>query len=470
MLGIAAIQWSLDGIRVKLLLTFVALFISSFLMQVQIGSYRRRYNRARFRPLLLVGLAAIVISQAAFLALVWSGQWRAWPAVWRTWWISMVPSVFVSHLLLLPPRRGLAERAARLCIVWAGLMILWPGLRDDMLADLPPVYLWVGAVPAVGTVILSIYLAVRELKYSMDSEKFSRRAWTSGLLTSHLVVVIGAFYVGRATSGRRTPDDLVGGVVSDVARQATEDQYEVQKAASEWLGDTRISSRAPFVTIEQINVIKEELRPGDIILERRNWYLSNPFLPGFWPHSALYVGTPEQLHELGVIDSPAFLVRWDDYFTPDEEGHHKAVIEAMSEGVVLTSPEHSLHADYVAVLRPRLSREQIAEAVIRAFENLGLEYDFNFDFNDTSRLVCSQVIYVAYEGMLEFDLVRVMGRDTLPCIEFAKKYAAQREDEDRALDFILFYDVDSKAGRAVRATEKEFLESLDRPKALVEHR
>ena len=40
------------------------------------------------------------------------------------------------------------------------------------------------------------------------------------------------------------------------------------------------------------------MQPGDILLERREWYLSNIGLPGFWPHGALYIGTPEQRREI----------------------------------------------------------------------------------------------------------------------------------------------------------------------------
>jgi len=117
-----------------------------------------------------------------------------------------------------------------------------------------------------------------------------------------------------------------------------------------------------------------------------------------------------------------------------------------------------------------LTDKQVAAAIIRAFGNLGLEYDFNFDFNDTSRLVCSQVVYVSYKGMIDIELKTVMGRQTLPCIEFAKKYVAEKGRPDRQLDFVLFYDGDAKTGKAFPAGETAFCESIKRPKALVERR
>ena len=78
--------------------------------------------------------------------------------------------------------------------------------------------------------------------------------------------------------------------------------YEAQKMMATFMGDTRIVRREPFIPedLVQRTLAQTQLQPGDIILERRNWYLSNAFLPGFWPHCALYVGTPKELEAIGI--------------------------------------------------------------------------------------------------------------------------------------------------------------------------
>jgi len=253
-----------------------------------------------------------------------------------------------------------------------------------------------------------------------------------------------------------------------VRKDARAPVYAVQSLVAEWIGDTRIVQRAPFVGTDLIGQVAERLRPGDILLERRNWFLSNAFLPGFWPHAALYVGRPADLRRLGIADDPAVREHLAEFARPAPDGRPNAVIEAVSEGVIFNSLAHSLHADYVAVLRPRLSDKQIAGAIARAFRHKGKPYDFEFDFATSDKLVCTELVYRCYEGLIHFDLKRVMGRDTLPAVEIVRKFAGQRAAPGRELDFVLFLDADPQAGTARFAGEDEFCASADRPRSFNE--
>jgi hypothetical protein len=250
--------------------------------------------------------------------------------------------------------------------------------------------------------------------------------------------------------------------------------YEAQKLVATFVGDTRIVRRAPFISAELVRktLAQHELQPGDIILERRNWYLSNAFLPGFWPHCALYIGTPEQLAELG-LNADTLGKPWAAYTTLDH-GRPRVILEAVSEGVVFASAEHSLTADYVAVLRPRLGNHQKAEAIQRAFRHHGKPYDFSFDFNTADKLVCSELLYHAYDGLLKFELETVLGKRVLTPLGIMNKFANDHNTTRAQLDFVLFLDtpVDTRKARGTRKArlvdEIECCKSAKRPKVFNE--
>ncbi len=71
--------------------------------------------------------------------------------------------------------------------------------------------------------------------------------------------------------------------------------FPVQKEVAEWMGDTRLKRPAGhyLVSPAQSQEMEANLEPGDVLLSRKNWYLSNLGLPGFWPHAILYVGSNE---------------------------------------------------------------------------------------------------------------------------------------------------------------------------------
>jgi hypothetical protein len=243
--------------------------------------------------------------------------------------------------------------------------------------------------------------------------------------------------------------------------------YAVSSLVSTWIGDARLRERPEgrgLVSPGQLEDLRTRLRPGDILIERRNWYLSNAFLPGFWPHSAIWFGGPEGLEALGIENHPDVAPVLPRVRRPDEAGHERVILEAVSEGVILTSLEHSIgEADAVCVFRPRGTREEIAAAVARAFRHHGKPYDFDFDFFSTDRLVCTELVYQAYEDLLDFDLVQIMGRETLPAVEIVRKWAAERSDPAPALTLVAFLDADEAAGRARPGGPAELVETLGRP-------
>lgn len=266
--------------------------------------------------------------------------------------------------------------------------------------------------------------------------------------------------------------------------------FPVQKNVSRWMGDTKVwRPHRYLITERQVRAFQPMLQPGDILLERREWYLSNVGLPGYWPHAALYVGTGEErarffddpavgawVREQGREDGDFEALLRERY--PDahrasraipEKDNRARVIEAISEGVVFTSLEYSAGADAVVVLRPRLSRAAVARAILRAFHYHRRPYDFNFDFRTDAALVCTELVYKAYEpdpvlGGLRLPVTEVMGRPVTPANEIARWFDETHGTGAQALEFVLFLDGYEREKRAVYADEDRFRESWRRPK------
>ena len=93
-------------------------------------------------------------------------------------------------------------------------------------------------------------------------------------------------------------------------------------------------------------------------------------------------------------------------------GDSVCVLEARKDGVLFRPLEDTLNVDAFTVLRPRLSGEQICAAITRAIKHEGKTYDFEFDFRRSDRLVCTEVIYRAYDGIgpMNFQLTSRAGR------------------------------------------------------------
>lgn len=264
----------------------------------------------------------------------------------------------------------------------------------------------------------------------------------------------------------------------------------VQAGVSEWMGDTRIRRAGQsLITAQQVRALQPRLEPGDVLLERREWYLSNIGLPGFWSHAALYVGTAGErrnyfadkdvrvwIQKQGIADGEIetllrtrYPAKYAASLKSDTRQHPFRVIEAMSEGVCFTALEHSADCDSLAVLRPRLPKWEKARSMVRAFHYAGRPYDFNFDFATDSELVCTELIYRSYEPTadsrgLRLPLVEVLGRKVTPANEIARQCSMQSGTAGRQLDLILFLDGQERQRRSIEASPADFFASWRRPK------
>ena len=167
-----------------------------------------------------------------------------------------------------------------------------------------------------------------------------------------------------------------------------------------------ILPRAKKVTKQERQQLRDILQPGDIFVTRHRRALTNLFLPGFWPHAALYVGYEDDRQALGVKADAKHLRYWQG---------NNCTFEALKDGVRFRPLQETLNVDAFVVLRPNLSQNHIAQALARVVPHAGKGYNFDFDFFRSDQLVCTEVIYRAYDGInnIEIPLVERMGRKTL---------------------------------------------------------
>lgn len=176
--------------------------------------------------------------------------------------------------------------------------------------------------------------------------------------------------------------------------------------------------------------IRSRLRPLDVLLEKTPFRLTDKSIPGHYGHVAVWVGNEAELKELGLWDDP--LVK------PHQERIRQGacIVEALRPGVELNTLDQFLNIDELIVIRRQeLPPAEAAKAGLRAFAQIGKEYDFNFDVESDKRIVCSELAYVVFPDV-DWNTSKLLGR---ACI--SPDQVAVKAVEDGPFDpQILFYD------------------------------
>lgn len=164
------------------------------------------------------------------------------------------------------------------------------------------------------------------------------------------------------------------------------------------------------------NQLQELLQPLDVVLEKTPFRLTDRFIPGHYGHNAIYIGTKEQLTDLGLWDHPV-VKKFHDII--EKEG--KLIVEALRPGVQINTIKHFLDIDDLAVMRRKeLTDDFIKSGIIMTLKQVGKRYDFNFNVETQDTLVCSELIYMVYTYDI-FVTERTLGRWTINPDSVARK-------------------------------------------------
>ncbi len=223
-----------------------------------------------------------------------------------------------------------------------------------------------------------------------------------------------------------------------------------------------------FINDEQKKDIIKHLEPGDILLRRMNWQMTNIGVGGFWTHSGMYLGTLEELDKYfegieelnNTIYSQWLKQEYPLIYDLMKRNPELILYESNYKGVVLNEFDSMGESDYFSALRPNLSKSEKFLAIKNSFNYFGKSYDYKFNFKDDQDLVCSELLYVAYTKteLLDFKPYYSMGKYYMKPDDFVKYYLNNQEK----LSFVIFYDSSEKTKKAFKSTEDSFKNSINR--------
>lgn len=249
------------------------------------------------------------------------------------------------------------------------------------------------------------------------------------------------------------------------------------------IGNIHVGDRTKkFIEVSQIQEMKKEMVPGDILVHRKNWYASNLGIPGFWTHTGIYTGSLEDMDAFFASEFPrdghasvseylkAEMPKVYSVLTEkDKNGYTPSVIESQTHGTLIQSIESSASVDYFGVVRFRLSKAELLEVVLTGFSHYAKPYDFAFDLNTKSEVYCSELVYDAYlktskSNGVSFPKALISGRIIVTPNAIVEKYVDELKKDVRELDFVYFLDASEVTQKAFEGDEEAFISTAIRPK------
>jgi len=243
----------------------------------------------------------------------------------------------------------------------------------------------------------------------------------------------------------------------------------IQRAICNTVSDIDLSGRKrKYISNHDQNVIKKQLKPGDILLKHNDNQLINIGIPGIWSHSAIYIGGEKEINEyfknvemLGDIKPFDYIKYHYPQLKAKLNNRKHLIIEAIGEGVVINPLSHCTSVDCFVALRTKLSPQALFQSLLIAFDNYGKPYDFLFDIKTDDALVCSELIYKSFmeypeKPGLQFKLGNLAGVPFISPNDIAKQFCEEQNTVNSAFNLVVFYNCNSKLKKAFSQDSVQF--------------
>ncbi len=157
---------------------------------------------------------------------------------------------------------------------------------------------------------------------------------------------------------------------------------------------------------KNIQLLSDHLQPFDIVLSKSRKHMTDNFIPGYFGHSAIWLGNYKQLKTNGFNDAPMVL-KFKHYFQ-----NGAGMFESLRSKTTLNTLQKYADGDDYLIIRHKNLTNQNKRTILSALRHNNKKYDFNFNIESPDRLFCTELIYYAF-GFIDWKGEKKMNRYTL---------------------------------------------------------
>ena len=161
--------------------------------------------------------------------------------------------------------------------------------------------------------------------------------------------------------------------------------YNTVYAGSYVVGNTIGLFHQPTNRKQNAELLRSVLQPFDIVLMKSPHHLTDQFIPGYFGHVGIWLGSElaAQLKgETSVKDSLK----------------GRAMVEVLRSGVKISTLRDFADGEIFLIIRPTQLSDQLKTDILNnTRKQLGKDYDFNFDIESPEAITCTELVYLAYD-------------------------------------------------------------------------